>query len=497
LWIDKLKEVILSVLPIAVLVVLLSVTLVRFDPQMMWRFLIGVLFIIIGLTIFLIGVDSSITPLGNQIGAVMIRKNKIWIVITGGLLLGFFISIAEPDLHILAAQVSHVTSEVVGKWELVFIVSLGIAILLSVGLIRILFNLPLYILLAITYGIILLFSIFTGPEFLAIAFDSSGATTGAMTVPFILALATGISFKKKDSKASEKDSFGLVGIASAGAILAVLAASLLVPKSDFSSSVEFTDAHTSGIFTPYFNQIYHQFFETSKSIAPMFLIFLIGQPLFFKMKKSTFITIARGFLFSFIGLTLLFTGVNTGFMDVGREIGSQLISTDHPVILVIVGFVLGLITILAEPAVHILTEQIEEVTSGSVKRKSVLFALSIGVGTAVALSLLRILIPELQLWHILLPGYILSIFLSIIGSKLFVGIAFDSGGVASGPMTATFILAYTQGAANSLHSANVLIDGFGVIALVAMTPIITLQILGLIYRYKTLQLEGIEKDEHR
>lgn len=203
---------------------------------------------------------------------------------------------------------------------------------------------------------------------------------------------------------------------------------------------------------------------------------------------------ARGLFLTFVGLTLIFTGVHAGFIEVGREIGAQLVLRENKSLLVIIGFILGFLTILAEPAVHILTNQIEEVTSGSVKRKAVLFALSIGVGTAVALSVLKILIPSLQLWHILLPGYIICIVLANIGSKLFVGIAFDSGGVASGPMTATFILAYTQGAANSLPGANVLIDGFGVIALVALTPIITLQILGLIYRQKALKKEGIQID---
>lgn len=495
LWIDKLKEVFLSVLPISLLVVFLQFTFVKLETSLFIRFIIGVIFIIIGLTIFLVGVDQGITPFGNQMGGVIIKKNKLWIVAVAGILFGFFISIAEPDLHILANQVSAVTNDIIGKWSLVVVVSIGIALLVAVGMVRILFNYPLYKLLTILYGIILILSLFTSPEFLAISFDSSGATTGAMTVPFILALAIGIALKKKDSKASEKDSFGLIAIASSGAILAVLVLGLLSPKNNFVGTVDFTTEHSGSVLVILIDQLLLQMKESVLAIAPMFVILVVSQLLFLKNKKKTFLKMSRGLFLTFIGLSLIFTGVHAGFIEVGREIGSQLVLLENKSLLVIIGFVLGFLTILAEPAVHILTNQIEDVTSGSVKRKAVLLALSIGVGTAVALSVLRILIPQLQLWHILLPGYVASIVLANIGSKLFVGIAFDSGGVASGPMTATFILAYTQGAANSLRSANVLIDGFGVIALVALTPIIALQILGLVYRKKALKKEGIQVAE--
>ncbi|MEA4889868.1 MAG: DUF1538 domain-containing protein [Clostridiaceae bacterium] len=485
LWIEKFKEVVISVSPITLLVVFLSLTIVRFEPAQLARFLIGAFLIVIGLTVFLVGVDQSITPFGNQMGSVIIRKNKLWIVAGAGLLLGFFISIAEPDLHILAGQVAVVTHSMIGKWNLVVIVSAGIALLIAVGLIRILYRFPLHILLTVLYGIILIFSLFASPEYLAIAFDSSGATTGAMTVPFILALALGLALKNKDGRASEKDSFGLVAIASSGAIIAVLISGLLMPNRDFAGTIDFSSEQSNSVFLPFFNQLLTQFTESIKAISPIFLILLISQPLFIKMEWKTFIKMSRGFLYTLIGLTLMFAGVHAGFMEVGREIGSQLVLLENKSILVIVGFALGFLTILAEPAVHVLTEEIESVTGGSVRRKAVMLALAIGVGIAVALSVLRILIPQLQLWHILLPGYVIAILLAHFGSKRFVGIAFDSGGVASGPMTATFILAYTQGAANSLQSASILVDGFGVIALVALTPIVSLQIMGLVYRRKS------------
>ena len=494
LWFEKLKEVIISILPVSLVVVFLDLTLVRLEAGLFIRFIIGVVFIVAGLTIFLVGVDQGITPFGNLMGSAFVKTNKLWIVAIAGLVLGFFISIAEPDLHILANQVSLVTNALIGKWILVIIVSLGISLLIAIGLVRILHNFPLYILLTILYGIIFVLSLWTSPVFLAISFDASGATTGAMTVPFILALATGIAYKKKDSKASEKDSFGLVAIASAGAIIAVLISGLFIPQKDFLGTADFSSHHESSVFIAFLDQLLSQMRESLMAIAPMFIIFSICQPFFLKVKRRPLMKMSRGFLYTFVGLTLIFTGVHAGFMEVGREIGTQLVRFENKAIIVIIGFILGFMTILAEPAVHILTEQIEEVTSGSVRRKAVLLALSVGVGTAVALSVLRILIPPLQLWHILLPGYIISIALAHIGSKLFVGIAFDSGGVASGPMTATFILAYTQGAANTLDSANVLVDGFGVIALVALTPIITLQILGLVYRQKALKKGGIQVD---
>ena len=491
IFIDKFKEVLASVLPISGLVILLTLTIAPIEFDLFVRFLLGVPLIIIGLTVFLVGVDRSVSPFGELTGGVLLRKGSVFLVICAGLFMGFLISIAEPDLHILADEVALATGEVIGKWTLVIIVSIGIAILVAIGLLRSLFNVPLYILMTILYGVILLLSIFSSQEFLAISFDSSGATTGAMTVPFILALALGIATKKKDSKASEKDSFGLVGVASAGAILAVLVTGLVLPKQELSGTIEIQTIRESNILIFLAMEFLDQFIESAKAIAPLFLMFLIAQPFIFRLKKRTFLRILSGFGFTLIGLSFLFTGVNAGFMDVGRELGSLFVRSDNLVMLVVIGFLLGFLTILAEPAVHILTEQIDTVTSGSVPRKAVFAALCIGVGTSVALSILRIILPDFKLWHVLLPGYLLAIALMYIGPKLFVGIAFDSGGVASGPMTATFILAYAQGAASALPTADVLIDGFGVIAMVALTPVITLQILGLLYRYKAKKKGGV------
>lgn len=483
-FVTKLKEVLSSVLPITIIVLILNFTLTPLETPLIIRFLIGATFIIFGLTIFLIGVDIGITPIGNNMGATVVRTNKLWFVAIAGLILGFFISVAEPDLHILAGQVDSVTSGLISKGSIVVVVSIGIAIMLAIGLIRIVFNFPLYKLLTIIYGFIFILAFLCSPEFLAISFDASGATTGALTVPLILALAMGVSKMKKDSKASEKDSFGLVAVASTGAILSVMLMSILSSTDEITGSLEQENVSDLIIY-PFIHEIPKIAGEIIIAIFPILILFLIFQKISFKLSKREVRKILFGILFTFIGLVLFLVGVNAGFMDVGAAVGYSVASLDNKLYVVLVGFVLGVVTILAEPAVYVLTHQIEDVTSGYVRRKVVMFTLAIGVGIAVALSMIRILIPELQLWQYILPGYIISIAMSYFVPKLFVGIAFDSGGVASGPMTATFILAYAQGAAESIEGANVLVDGFGMIAMVAMTPLIALQILGFIFKLKS------------
>ena len=276
----------------------------------------------------------------------------------------------------------------------------------------------------------------------------------------MLALAMGVSHLKKDSKSSEKDSFGLVGIASSGAIIAVMIMSILSKTDRITATLEVDTEVSESIIAPFIEKIPQISFEIILALAPILIIFLIFQKISFKLSKKSVRKILFGVLFTFIGLVIFLVGVNAGFMDLGTVVGYKIASLNNKLYLIIVGFALGLVTILAEPAVYVLTHQIEDVTSGYVKRKVVLIFLSIGVGFAVALSMIRIMVPEIQLWHYLLPGYIISIIMSYYVPKLFVGMAFDSGGVASGPMTATFILAFAQGAADAIESADVLIDGF-------------------------------------
>ena len=490
----KLKEVSGSVLPILGLVLGLHFWVVPLPSVMLWRFLIGTLLVIFGLTLFLLGVELGITPLGSLTGKALSKSKSLFVLLISGLILGFFISIAEPGLLVLANQVNVVSSGSISSHSILIIVSIGMAIMISVGFLRIFFNIPLFKLLLVLYGLVFVFSLFTSRAFLAIAFDASGATTGILAVPFILTLSFGISKLKKDSKASEKDSFGLVAIASIGAILSVLIFDVFTPDQTFTATLTSSLETSTSVIAPFFNVISASLFESLMAIFPLAVIFMVLQKLFFKLKRLAVRKMITGFVYVLIGLLLFLMGVNAGFMDVGTYLGQSLV-VKQPIIIIMVGFILGALTILAEPAVYVLTHQIEDVTSGYIPRLAVLLPLSLGVGLAIALSVIRILVPSIQLWHYLLPGYIISLGLMFFVPKLFIGIAFDAGGVATGPVTATFILAFIQGAAFTYEGADLLIDGFGMIAMVAMIPIITLQILGLVFKRVTQKKGGTKPHE--
>ncbi|MCA9765958.1 MAG: DUF1538 domain-containing protein [Carnobacterium sp.] len=494
---EKLKEVLLAVSPIVAIVLVLHLTIAPLETNLLIKFLLGALCIVAGLAIFLLGTDIGITPIGSQLGKGVAKSNKIWVVVIAGLALGFFISIAEPDLHILGNQIAEVTGGVISSTSILLNVSLGVALMVTIGLLRIVFNFPLYKLLTGIYLVIFILSLFTSNEFLSIAFDASGATTGALTVPFMLALALGISSLKKAGKTSKEDSFGLVGIASSGAIMAVMLMNIFGGEKNIQGALDVNPNATTSILQSFLTIIPTISKEIFLALFPILAIFMGYQWLFLKLSKKKLAKILKGVAYVFIGLVLFLVGVNAGFMEVGSVIGYTIASLDSPVYLLLISFVLGLVTILAEPAVYVLTHQIEDVTQGYVKRNIILFALSLGVGLAVLLSMIRILIPQLLLWHMLLPGYILAIGLTYVIPKMFVGMAFDAGGVASGPMTATFILAFVQGAAEAIEGADVLMDGFGMIAMVAMMPIITLQVVGLIFKFKSgkggLQKNGTKK----
>ncbi|MGP1577223.1 MAG: DUF1538 domain-containing protein [Treponema sp.] len=481
---EKFKEVLFSVLPISILIVILNTLFVHADSGFFIQFICGVCFICLGLTIFLFGIDIGITPIGDLMGQTITAKNKISIVLIGGIILGFFISIAEPDLQILGSQVMEVTKGTISQQWLVVVVSIGVAVFLSVGLFSIVYHIQQHTIFIVSYLIILTLSFFSVSEGISIAFDSSGATTGAITVPFILAIAAGVSRMKKDSLASETDSFGLVGMVSAGAIMSVLFITLVKKLPAFDDT--FTPiVHESGhIGSAIAQALHHAASEAALSLLPITVIFLAVNAFSLKLKKHTLTVIIKGLIITFIGLTLFLAGVKAGFLDFGFIIGSAIGAIGNKALILFIGAFIGCVVILAEPAVYVLTKQIENVSSGHIPRKPVLIFLAIGVSTATMLSMLRIITPAFQLWHILLPGYLIALSLTKIVPSLFVGIAFDAGGVASGPMTATFVLSFAQGVASATPTANVLIDGFGIIAAVALAPVISLQILGLIVYVK-------------
>ncbi len=486
IFLKQLKEVSISVFFIALLVFILHVSFVPLETATFIRFIIGAITVCVGLGIFLLGAQIGITPIGNLMGKYIAMTNNGFIVGGLGLMLGFLINIAEPDLIILSQQVQQASGGIISGKLFLVVVSIGVGIMVAIGLLRIVYEKPLNKIFLLTYFIILLLGLKASEEFLAFSVDASGATTGAMTTPFILALGYGVS-QLKGGKKVEEDSFGIVGLASAGPIFAIMAMSIVKKMTNLQGEAMLS-LPAAGIWAPYIKLLPLYLKESAIILLPLSVVFLIFDKSKFKLNKRTRNAILKGLLYTFVGLTLFMVGVNAGFMEVGRVMGEK-IAGSHPWLLLVIGFLLGMVVVLAEPAVYVLTNQVEEVTAGHIKKRLILITLSIGIAFAVSASMLRIMIPALKLWHFLLPGFALAAYLSYKVPPIFVGIAYDSGGVASGPMTATFVLAFAQGAASVIPTANVLVDGFGVIAMVAMTPLVAIQILGLIYKAKSPKRE--------
>ncbi len=478
---EKGLEVIRSVTPIFLFVMAIHFFLVPFDSAILLAFILGTLLIVVGLSLFLTGVDIAITPIGEYLGKGVAKSNKLIVLIPVGLLLGFVISVAEPSLLVLGNQISLVTDGAMSSLQLVLVVSIGIAVMVTLGLLRIVYRWTFIKVIGISYLIILLLSLFTTSEFLSIAFDASGATTGVITVPFLLALSMGLSTIEKNSVRSGEDSFGLVAIASAGAIMAVMFADILISTGTLTGDLTISFGFQETLLQSIVDISVQQMGEALLSISPIAIIFLIYHFTLLKLPKRRIRRIIMGIIYVILGLILFLTGVNFGFMNVGSIIGYELTQFDHYNWLYILSFILGVVTILAEPAVNVLATQIERVTAGALKPGFIYTALAIGVGIATLLASLRTTQFGLELWHLLLPGYIIAFGLSYFVPSTIVSMAFDAGGVASGPMTGTFILAFIQGAAQGVTDASVMVDGFGMIALVALMPIITIQVFGLVY----------------
>lgn len=482
---QKAKEVVRSVLPIVVLVFLMSVTFVPLEKDILWAFVWGSLFVMVGLTIFLIGVDLSITPMAEYLGKGIIKSNKLWVALIVSISLGFFTSAAEPSLGVLANQIEAVTSGALSAQMLLIVVAAGVAFTFTLAILRSLYSWPIIPILFGIFGVIFALAIFSSTEFFSIGFDASGATTGALAVPFFLSLSTGIASLKKGSKQSEEESFGLVGIASSGAVLSALVLNVLSPTEPLSGTLPQTAAQAGSLVEVYVSELTKVAGGSLRALLPLVVIFYLFQHATTRLSQQKKRRLILGLLYTFTGLILFLTGVNAGFMEVGTALGTQLAEQGNVFVLLVFSFVLGVVTILAEPAVSVLVRQIEDVTGGAIKRSLILPSLSLGVGLAVVGSVLRMLMPGLELWHFIVPGYTVALMLSFVVPKVFTGMAFDAGSVASGPIAATFILAFVQGAAGALPSANIIRDGFGMIALVAMMPIVILQVVGFVYQRQT------------
>lgn len=473
----KFDEVLRSLLPVVVLVMLLSLTLVKADEQTIINFLVGALLLLVGLGIFLLGVDLAMIPIGTHMATEVATSKSIWRIALLAFLMGLLVTIAEPDLQILGAQVEAASGGAISGRMMVFLVSVGVGFLITLGTIRLLSGKMSYAMfMALAYAGILILSIFVSEEFLAISFDSSGATTGALTTPFILALSAGLS-KVKGGKSTEEDSFGMVGVMSAGPMYALMLMSIITGQKKIVGLPAATKTLSAIELFPY------ELLNAVIALAPLCAMFFFLNFIHFKAPKREIMGIIKGIIYTIFGLALFLTGVNSGFMDMGKLIGAR-IAGNYLWLLPGVGLMLGAIVVLMEPAVIVLGHQIEEVTGGRIPLNMIRLTLSIGVALAIGCSMLRIMIPSVKLWYFLLPGFLLGVILSFQADPVFVGIAYDAGGVASGPMTATFVLAFAQGAAMQIPTANVMVDGFGVIAMVAMAPVLSIMILGAIFRHK-------------
>ncbi len=483
LLIDKVKEVTRTLLPVLGLVLLLCFTIVDVRVDVIIRFIVGSVMLLIGLSTFLWGVDLAMNPIGEHMSIeVATSRTPVKIAILS-LLLGFLITVAEPDLLILGSQVQVASGGTLRASIIVYLVSTGVGVMITLGVFRLMRNRPLNVFMAVVYGTIFVLAIFVSEEFLAISFDASGATTGALTTPFVLALSLGLS-RIKGGRNTEENAFGLVGVMSAGPILAVMLMSIISGQKHIQGDAgEFVAKE--GVIRPIIEVIPTIFLESLIALLPITILFFAFNFRKFKVPKDELLAIIKGLVFVLLGLCIFLTAVNSGFMDMGRIIGMELARLNQWV-LIGVGFLLGFIIVLVEPAVHVLGEQIEGVTVGHIPVKLIRMTLSIGVALAVAFSMIRIVVPEVKLWFFIVPGFAIAMLLSFKSDPVFVGIAYDAGGVASGPMTATFVLAFAQGAASVIDTADVMVDGFGIIAMVAMAPVLSLMILGTAFRHKKI-----------
>jgi len=492
----KLNETLTAVLPVSGIILILHFTIAPMPSGILALFLSSVVFLILGMTLFTLGADSGMTPMGNQMGAALVKLRNLPLFIITALLLGIMITIAEPDLQVLGNQMPKATLFMLGETEvsvgsaLIYAVALGVGIFLVISVLRILFKVSLSLLLIFFYLITFLLAAFTGDEFLAVAFDSGGVTTGPITVPFILALGVGIASVRGGDSARD-DSFGLVGLCSIGPILVVTIMGMLTPGGATYTSEPIPDIGSfSGLMGAYLDALPHFAWEVALALSPIFVFYLIFQIFFLKLPKHVMQRTLIGGAITFLGLVVFLTAVNVGFMPVGSYIGGMISSLDSNWVLIPIGMVVGFFIVAAEPAVHVLNEQVEDVTGGAISRKAMMIAMMIGMSVSVGLAMTRVL-TGISIWYLIIPGYALAIGLTFFVPKIFTAIAFDSGGVASGPMTATFLLPFAVGACEAV-GGNILMDAFGVVAMVAMTPLVTIQILGAIYAIKEKQSERAE-----
>ena len=470
---EKIQESMASVLPITAIVFLLSITIAPLDPGTLVLFLFGAILLVGGMGLFTMGVDMSMIPMGDGMG-VAISKNKFFLLpIAVYFLLGVLTTMAEPDLQVLANQVPAIDNMV-----LILTVAVGVGLFLVIAAMRIRNGIPLRRLLLLFYFVVFALAFLAPRNFIPVSFDSGGVTTGPITVPFIMSLGLGLASTRSD-KNSASDSFGLISLCSIGPILCVLLLGIIYQPQEAASHLSIipTIPDTANAAQFFITAFPTYFEEVARALLPIAGMFLVFQAITRRFKRGKLMRIATGLLYTYVGLVLFLCGVNVGFMPAGQLIGATIASGPSKWLLIPIGMLIGYYIVKAEPAVAVLTKQVEEVSNGSISHKAMGLALSAGVCVSVGLSMVRVL-TGLNIFWLLIPGYAISLGLTFLVPNIFTGIAFDSGGVASGPMTATFLLPFAQGACHAL-GGSMMTDAFGIVAMVAMTPLVTIQVMGL------------------
>ena len=478
LLMEKIRESLRATLPITAIVLVLAVTIAPLTPGTLVLFLFGALLLVFGMGLFTLGVDMSMIPMGDGIGVAISRARRLGPPLLVCLILGIVVTIAEPDLQVLAEQLPTVPN-----LTLILAVALGVGIFLVLSQVRMLLHIPLSHTLVFFYLIVFVLSYFAPNDFIPAAFDSGGVTTGPITVPFIMALGIGMAAIRSD-KDSGSDSFGLVAMCSIGPVISVLLLGIFLPDMDAAyTPVEVpvlgTTREAALVFA---RELPDYIAEVALALLPVVAIFGLFQLLFRRFHRRQLGKILVGLLYTYAGLVLFLVGVNVGFMPAGATIGAAIAGSTLKWLLVPIGALVGYFIVRAEPAVQVLARQVEEISGGSITQSSINHALSIGIALSVGLAMVRILTGISLMWF-LIPGYVFSLGLTFFVPQIFTGVAFDSGGVASGPMTTTFLLPFAMGACEAL-GGNVLTDAFGIVALVAMTPLCTIQLLGLADRIR-------------
>ena len=470
---EKVDESLRSALPITIIVLLLSVTIAPMPSGTLMLFLFGAVMLIVGIGIFSLGADISMLPMGESVGARMSKIKRTGLAAALCFVMGAVITVAEPDLQVLAHQVPSITDA-----ALIFTVAGGVGLFLVISLLRMHYKIPLHLMLLGFYILLFVLAPFAPRDMLAVAFDSGGVTTGPVTVPFIMALGIGMASLRSD-KTSREDSFGLIALCSVGPVLAVLLLSILFKPStaDYSFGAIPDVLTTADMASQFAKGIPTYIAEVAVAVLPIALLFAVYQLLTRRFHKKQLTRVIIGFLYTYAGLVLFLTGVNVGFLPVGHYLGTLLGGGKYPWLLIPIGMLMGYFLVEAEPAVHVLKREVEGFSNGAISQRALQKSLSIGVAAAVGASMLRVL-TGISLFYFLVPGYAAALTLSFFVPHVFTAIAFDAGGVATGPMTAAFLLPLAIGATEAA-GGNILTDSFGLVALVAMAPLITIQLLGL------------------